>query len=117
MLSTTVGSLMKIPDWWEAVLLSAAAWRSFQLISADDILDWPRRKILRLGTWQQDGDPIPSNYRSGLGNFVKCSYCMGFWVALAWWGAWQITGHWTLVFAVPFALSTGVIALARVYSD
>lgn len=108
---------MKIPDWWAALLLGLAAWRTFQLLVHDDILDWPRRRLLRLGEWKQDGDPVPPTYRSWLGEWMKCPYCFGFWVALAWWGAWQITGHWTLVFAVPFALSTGVIALARVYSD
>lgn len=108
---------MNIPNWYELLLLGAAAWRIFQLISDDDILDRPRRYLLRLGNeWEKEGDPVPSNYRVSTGIFITCPYCAGFWIALAWWGAWQIWPHATLVIAVPFVISAGVVALAKVLS-
>ena len=103
-----------IPDWWEAVLLSLAAWRVFQLLAEDDILDRPRRYITRLGPkWEKEGDPVPAEYREGFANFLTCPYCFGFWVALAWWGAWAIWPYETVVVAVPLAISAGVVALAK----
>lgn len=86
------------------MLLTLAAWRTFQLISADDILDRPRRYVTaRLNeTWN---------------DFIDCPYCAGFWIAVAWWGAWQIWPHGTLVVAVPFAFSAGVIGAHKVLSS
>lgn len=108
---------MNVPDWYELVLLAVAAWRIFQLISGDDILDRPRRYLLRLGKeWQKDGDPYPDNYRFAWGAFITCPYCAGFWIAVAWWGAWQIWPHATIVIAVPCAIDAGIIALAKILS-
>jgi hypothetical protein len=109
---------MNIPGWWPAALLGAAAWRVFQLIAFDEILEGPRRYVTRLGkTWKKDGDPIPAAYREKIALFVTCPYCAGFWIALAWWGAWQIWPHGTLVAAVPFALSAVVIGLHKLLAS
>lgn len=94
---------MSVPDWWAAALLVAAAWRTFQLLSADDILSTPRG-------WVEDR--LSEKWR----DFLSCPYCFGFWVALGWWAAWQIWAHGTLVVAGALLLSTGVIALAKVLS-
>lgn len=108
---------MDIPNWYALILLAGAAWRTFQLISDDDILDRPRRWILRLGSeWEKEGDPVPDGYRLSLGDFITCPYCAGFWIALGWWGAWQIWPHGALVAAVPFVLSAAVVAQAKVLS-
>jgi Protein of unknown function (DUF1360). len=108
---------MDIPNWYELILLALAAWRSFQLISDDDILDRPRRYLLRLGEeWEKDGDPVPDNYRFKLGEFITCPYCAGFWIAVTWWVSWQIWPHATLVVAVPWVLSAGVVAASKVLS-
>lgn len=104
---------LTIPDWWEALLLSAAAWRTFQLLSSDDILDRPRRYVVGLSR----DTPYRDDGNEKLQDFIECPYCLGFWVALAWWGAFQITEHWTLVLSVPLALSAGVIALAKLFSE
>jgi hypothetical protein len=99
-----------IPNWYEAVLLALAAWRVFHLLAFDDLLDRPRRYVTRLGLkWEEDGDPVPANYRIRFANFLTCSFCFGFWVALAWWGAWQVWPHGTLVAATPFLLSALLI--------
>jgi hypothetical protein len=102
---------MNIPDWWETVILGLAAWRVFHLLAFDDILDRPRRYITRLGPkWENEGDPVPSNYRVRLANFLVCPFCFGFWIALSWWGAWIIWPHETLVAGVPFMLSAALVA-------
>lgn len=95
---------MSVPEWWEAVLLALAAWRTFQLLAEDDILDRPRRYVTaRLSEkWEL---------------FIECPYCAGFWIAIAWWGAWQVWEFGTLVAATPWALSAGVIAAAKVLSS
>lgn len=104
---------MRVPEWWGFALLALAAWRCFQLIARDDILDEPRRRVLRLGDWHE-GQRTPKAYREKLGEFITCPYCAGFWISAVWWGAWQITGHWTLVVAAPFALSAALIAADKV---
>ena len=107
-----------IPDWYSATLLALAAWRVFHLIAFDDILDRPRRYVTRLNkTWRHEGDATGEDYREGLASFITCPYCLGFYTALAWWGAWQLWPHATLVVAVPFALNAGLIGAQRVLSS
>lgn len=109
---------MNVPDWYELVLLAAAAFRSWRLLAEDDILDRPRRYVTGLGgKWQKEGDPLPDGYRIGLGSFIVCAWCLGAWLALAWWGAWQAWPHGTLVVAVPFVLSALVPLSERLTSD
>jgi uncharacterized protein DUF1360 len=96
---------MTIPDWWEATLLALAAWRVFQLIAHDDLFNpvWSR---------------FPDKVRKGkIGDFISCPYCFGFWIAIAWWAAWQAWEHGTLVVASVFALSAGVIAASKILSS
>ncbi len=108
---------MSVPGWWEALLLSVAAWRVFQLLAFDSILDQPRRYVTRLGReWEKDGDLVPKEYREKWALFLVCAYCLGAWVALAWWVAWLIWPHGTLVFATPWVLSAGVVAASKVLS-
>lgn len=95
---------MSVPDWWEATLLALAAWRTFQLLAADDILYTPRRYVTdRISEYWED--------------FLTCPYCVGFWAAVGWAVAWWLWGDSTLVVATPFALSAGVIAAAKVLSS
>lgn len=113
-----VEGAVSVPDWWSTILLSVAAWRTFQLLANDDILDRPRRWLLRLGKeWQKEGDPFPDNYRLGWAQFLTCPYCMGAHVALWWWIAWEIEARWTEIIAAPFVISAGVIAAAKILSD
>lgn len=103
---------MNTPGPYAALLLAAAAYRTWRLLAEDDILDRPRRHLLRLGNWRQQGDTVPAGYRKAWGDFIGCAWCLGLWVTLAWWGAWQLTEHWTLVIAAPFAIST-VVGVTR----
>jgi hypothetical protein len=95
---------VNIPEPWEAILLSLAAWRVFQLLAEDDLLETPRRYVTdRISEYWED--------------FLTCPYCAGFWIAVVWWGAWQLWGDSTLIVATPWALSAGVIAAAKVLSS
>jgi uncharacterized protein DUF1360 len=96
---------MRIPDWYEGLLLGVAAWRTFQLLAFDDILSRPRNWLLHLDAdWKDPGYVLPENYRFEWAQFITCAYCAGTWVATAWWVAWQISGKWTLVVASLVAL-------------
>lgn len=107
-----------IPNWYALALLALAAWRVFHLIAHDDILDRPRRYVTRLNkSWKQEGDATGEKYREGLASFIVCPFCLGFWVALAWWAAWLVFPTETLFVAVPFVLSAGVVAAQRVLSS
>ena len=95
---------MNVPSWYEIILLSVAAWRVFQLLSADDLLETPRRYVTgRLSEYWED--------------FITCPYCAGFWIGVVWWAAWLIWPYETLVFAVPWAISAGVIGASKVLSS
>lgn len=109
---------MSVPGWYATLLLAVAAWRIFHLIAHDTILDGPRRRLLRLSkTWSQEGDATGPDYREKWALFLTCPFCAGFWIALAWWGAWQAWPHGTLVAATPFVINAGVIASQRLLSD
>ena len=85
---------MTSPSWYVFVVLGLAAWSTFHLLAHDDILDRPRRWLLRLGSeWEKDGDPVPDNYRLKWGQFLSCPYCAGFWIWIAWLVAWWVFGE------------------------
>jgi len=88
------------------------------LLAEDELLDRPRRYVTRLGQkWQKDGDSLPKDYRLRLAQFISCSWCLGFWVGLAWWGAWQQWPHGTSVAASVFAISALIPLAERITSD
>jgi len=103
-----------IPSWYGLLLLALAAWRTYRLISEDTILEQPRRWLLRLApTWEKEGDEPGDTYRFGLGSFITCPYCAGFWISLGWWGAWMIWPHATLLISVPLAINTILIGVHK----
>jgi hypothetical protein len=100
-----------VPNWFELILLGAATWRTFQLFAFDDLLNRPRRWILRLGDWEPEFDKqgnqtseLPDDYRLHWAQFITCPYCAGAWIAGVWWIAFQINQHWTLIIASLWAL-------------
>ena len=108
---------MNIPNWYELGLLALAAWRVFQLIAEDAILDRPRRYVTRLRKdWKKEGDPTGTAYRENLADWIMCPYCAGFWIGIVWWVAWLICPYETLVFAVPWVISAGVIGASKILS-
>lgn len=99
---------MSVPSPWVALLLLAASYRLWRLLAEDDILDWPRRWVVRLPREWQEGQMLPEGYRIRAAAFITCPWCFGFWLAIAVWLLWQAEPHWTEVLAVPLALSAGV---------
>jgi Protein of unknown function (DUF1360) len=108
---------LNVPGWYTLLLLGAAAFRCWQLVAVDDIFDGLRRNVTRLGSdWQKEGDALPEGYRIKLAAFLSCSWCLGFWLALGWWGCWQAWPHGTTVAAVPLAIATLVPLTERLTS-
>ena len=97
--------MSNVPSWWEAVFLAGAAFRVWRLIAQDTILDEARDRLVKADS--------RSEYRQGLDEFLRCPWCMGFWVSVAWWIAWLIFPHATVVVAVPWAISAAVGLIAK----
>jgi len=95
-----------VPDWWEFLLLGLASFRLFRLIGYDTVLDGPRDRWLTRRSTVAAGKP--GLYRRSLDVFLHCPWCLGWWVVLAWWGAWWLWPHEILVVSVPLALSAFV---------
>ncbi len=93
----------QIPTWYGTILLALAAWRTWLLLAEDKILDGPRDKAAPDGSKRTQ--------------FIGCAACFGFWIALAWWLAFIAWPHWTVIIAVPFAVSAIVILLASLQPD
>jgi hypothetical protein len=51
--------------------------------------------------------------RPTFAHLVHCPFCLGWWVSLATYAAWNLSAGWTLWLIAPFALSGAVGLLAR----
>lgn len=98
-----------IPGPWVALLIGLAAFRTFRLIGYDTILNRPRYWFLR----KEEAHDPEGRYKRELDIFLHCPWCLGFWVTVAWWGAWQLWPQQTTWFAVPWALSAFVGLLVK----
>lgn len=108
---------MRVTSWWTAVLLVGAIFRSYRLLAKDTILDRPRAWILNLPRDWEEGQPLPKNYRSKIGDLLLCPWCLGFWLTLVWWAVWQLWPHGTEVIAAVFLISAAVGLLAGLDRD
>ena len=108
---------MKIPDWWSFLILALAAFRIWRLASEDEILQLPRRRLVRLPKTWEEGDLLPDEYRLGLARFISCPWCLGFWISIAIWLLWLWQSEWITGLCVPFALSAAVGLLEYFSSD
>lgn len=95
---------MTVPSWWETILLALAAYRVWRLLSEDVILDPLRSWMLKMVR--------PEARRTRLAQFIDCPFCLGFWTAVAWWGAWEAWPHGTLVAAAPWAIAAAAAIIA-----
>jgi len=107
---------MSVPSPWTALLLIAAAYRIWRLLSEDVILDWPRRKVVRLPYRWEEGEVIPPNYRAGLAEFISCPWCLGFHVCWILWLCWVLWPTETTFLSTPLAFSAAV-GIVRVKLD
>lgn len=58
-------------------------------------------------------DVRPAYDRPTLAHLVHCPFCLGWWVSLATYAAWNVSAGWTLWLIAPFALSGAVGLIAR----
>lgn len=95
-----------IPEPYALILLALIAYRLWRLLAEDDILEIPRRKLVRLATDWEEGDSVPREYREKLALFIICPWCAGFWVCGAVYAAWMATlGEW------PDSVEDGFVGL------
>lgn len=104
---------MNVSDEFEIILVAIAAWRTFNLIAFDKVLNQPRQWLVKLGWDWKEGDEIPEQYKLDWAYFLTCPYCAGFWISFVWWVAWLIAPHPVAIFAVLFFFATTVVALAK----
>lgn len=104
-----------IPSALPLVLLALAAYRVTRLLGWDTLppVAAARAWLLR-SEWQipssNDEDGYFIHGRPLLGDMFECPFCLGFWVSLAFYGAWLALPTAALAVAIPFALS-GVVGL------
>jgi hypothetical protein len=100
-----------IPGWIGLALLGLAAFRTWKLLADDTILDRPRERTIFLirKRWGRHADYVRL--------FLECPWCAGFWITLAWWGAWQLWPHGTLVAAGAMSLAAIVGLLGHLIAD
>lgn len=55
----------------------------------------------------------PAYAHPTLAHLVHCPFCLGWWVSLATWAAWNVSAGWTIWLVAPFALSGAVGLVAR----
>src|SRR5690349_837802 len=104
---------MNIPNWYTLLLLGGAIFRTFRLLARDTILDGPRAWLLRLPRDWKEGDKIPGGFKEKWSVFLLCPWCLGAWLTLAWWGAWQFWPHTTTALAALAWLSAFVGMIAK----
>lgn len=106
-----------VPGWLELVVIVFAAFRTWHLVAEDTVADRPRRWVLRLGDWKPaekgPDPPPPDGYREGLALWIQCPWCSGFWVAVVWWGAFELWPHGTTVAASVLAIAALVALVAK----
>ena len=91
-----------VPEPWAFVPIALASWRVWLLFADDKILEKPMDALYRRLR--------PQERRTYWREFVECPRCFGFWVGIAWWGAWLAWPTWTTRAAVPWAIAA-VVAL------
>jgi hypothetical protein len=97
-----------IPSWWQFALLALAAYRLTRLIGWDEFpLAVHTRARLTGEYWI--GEEVWYD-RPTLAHLVSCPFCVGWWISLACYGAWQGDHKWTLIVLAPLAVS-GVVGL------
>lgn len=116
-----------IPHWWQALVLGLAAFRVVRLLGWDSFPPIVRARAwatgeqiatrgstnARMGLTAERVEDVHTYRRPLLHELVSCGYCSGWWVSLAWYGAWLVWPSWSLLVAFPFALSAFVGTWSR----
>lgn len=93
---------MNTPTWWGFVLLALASYRTTRLLGWDTITERPRELLVR------KAKHAAGKYRQEVDVFLHCPWCLGFWVSLGWWGAFEMWQKETVAVATLFAISAFV---------
>lgn len=80
-----------IPEPYQFVLLALIAYRVWRLVAEDDVLERPRRWLVRLPYTWEEGQKIPDAYREKWALFITCPWCAGAWVSLGVYAIWVAT--------------------------
>lgn len=80
-----------IPPIYQFALLALVAYRIWRLLAEDEVLERPRRWLVRLPRDWDEENPIPRAYRNELGGFISCPWCLGFWISLGSYIGWMFT--------------------------
>ena len=123
---------MTVPGAWAGVLLALATYRILRLVAVDEITATIRGWVCGIpdagyeiwakhiedaraeghDPWQISQVPLtPRRYY--LAKLVHCPWCLGWWISLAVFAAYELWPHGTVVAAVPFALSAGCAIIGR----
>jgi Protein of unknown function (DUF1360) len=105
----------QVPTWWELLLASLAVYRLWRLLAEDEILERPRRRVLRYVGWEE-GQALPEGYRASWGDLLRCPWCLGLHLSILAWIFWLFAPSLALIIATPFAVST-LIGLIRTNLD
>lgn len=106
-----------VPSWYPFVLLALAAYRTWRFVAEDALLNAARRYVTRLPQNWQEGQPLPEAYREKTAEFINCPWCLGFWIAVGWWGLWLAWPNGALIAAAVAAISAVVGLIAHATSD
>lgn len=74
-----------------------------------ELLDIPERRRLRV----IGDDEQPKGWRIYLSTLIRCPWCLGFYVSVAWWACWTQWPTPTLFAAAPLTVSAVVAMLAK----
>jgi uncharacterized protein DUF1360 len=114
------------PNWWQATLLGLASFRVYRLIARDTLTE-PVRAAITYGDDEAvaladdpeeklevvGGDEQPKTWRVYLSTLIRCPWCLGFYVSVAWWLLWAQWPRPTLFAATPWAIAAAVALLAK----
>lgn len=108
-----------VPGAWETILLALAVFRVARLIGWDDITqrlrDWILVKKVVGEVEGRNGETrrVLVARSHFVAKMINCPWCLGWWVAVAWWAAWLAWPAGALVAATPFAVSALVGLIAK----
>lgn len=103
---------------FDLVVLALACYRLFVLVSEDKITAYWRQRLLGYNDADEQGVSRRNHWRKGkpgrkkTGEFIHCPWCLGFWLSLAAWLAYQAWPHGAIVVLAPFALSSLVAVIS-----
>jgi hypothetical protein len=105
-----------IPRALPLLVLALAAWRTYRLISLDDL-----PLLVRIRNWlvgaEFHGSRPPTFKRPTLADWLSCGWCSGLWWSVGWYAAWLEQSRYTLYAAAPLAINAAWMALERLHEE